>query len=64
MWIYCIEVWRRLSSIVVLHKNSSTSYNLPWRTKCFIYDYAWPSEDEDRIFSIKINDAETIFLKN
>ena len=64
MWIYNIEVWRRLSSIVVLHKKRSTSYNLPWRTECFIYDYAWPSEDEDQIFSIKINDEETIFLKH
>ena len=64
MWIYYIEVWRRLSSIVVLHKKRSTSYNSSWRTKCFLYDYAWLSEDEDRIFSIKINDEETIFLKH
>ena len=64
MWIYYIEVWRRLSSIIVLHKKRSTSYNSHWRTECLFYDYAWFCEDEDRIFSIKINDEETIFLKH
>ena len=64
MWIYYIEIWRHLSSIVVLHKKRSTSYNSFWRTKYFFCNYAWLSEDEVRIFSIKINDEETIFLKH
>ena len=64
MWIYYIKIWRHLSSIVILHEKRSTYYNSFWRTEYFIYDYAWLGEDEDRIFHIKINDEETIFLKH
>ena len=64
MWIYYIKLWRHLLFIVVLHEKRSTSYNSLWRTECFFYDYAWFCEDENRIFSIKINDEETVVLKH